>query len=107
MKLFLLVQVLLFPLTLAANASDCKVLCNSGTKRQLLQDLSTSVCPKASTLHPMPALFNSCIDGRKRGFDQCVSICLDGVHATDSFDGCKATKGNAAKPQMMQVRQLL
>ena len=58
---------------------------------------------KASNLSPIPKLFQSCVDGRKKGFDQCVYICLNGSHATDSFDGCKASEGHSARTNMMQV----
>ena len=105
MKLLVVIaQALLLPiLALAANANDCKASCQK-LRRELLQDVSSSLCRKASNLNPIPKLFQACIDGRKKGFDSnCISMCLDGVHAADSFAGCKATKGNAAKPNMLQV----
>jgi hypothetical protein len=86
----------------AANVSDCKANCQK-IRRELLNDVSSSVCKKASNIAPIPKLFQSCIDGRKRGFEQCVSYCLSGEPTVDSFDGCKASKGNAARPNMMQA----
>jgi hypothetical protein len=103
MKLLSILALLLPTAALAANANDCKVSCQK-LRRELLQDVSSSVCRKASNLNPIPKLFTACIDGRKKGFDSnCLSMCLYGVNAADSFAGCKATKGNAAKPNMLQV----
>jgi len=99
MKLIVIAQILLLPFLAAA---DCKVKCQK-IRGESLNDLSSSVCKKiASQAHTGP--FRSCIDGRKKGFDQCVSICLTGTHAADSYEGCKASKGNAARRNMMQVR---
>lgn len=105
MKLLILALALFSSLVLSAYAGDCKAKCTN-MKNELLRDISSSVCKKASSLSPIPQLFKSCIDGRKKGFDQCVSICLDGVHASDSFDGCKATKGNAARANLMQASKV-
>eukprot|EP00956_Cyclotella_meneghiniana_P007163 scaffold9735_cov66-Cyclotella_meneghiniana.AAC.3 len=97
MKLIVIAQILLLPFLAAA---DCKVKCQK-IRGESLNDLSSSVCKKiASQAHTGP--FRSCIDGRKKGFDQCVSICLTGTHAADSYEGCKASKGNAARRNMMQ-----
>ena len=99
MKLLVIAQILLLPFLALA---DCKVKCQK-IRNENLNDLSSSVCKKvASQAHKGP--FRSCIDGRKKGFDQCVSICLTGMHAADSYEGCKASKGNAARRNMMQVR---
>ena len=86
----------------AIDPSNCKASCQS-IRSNSLNDISSSVCLKASNLSPIPKLFQSCIDGRKKGFDQCVYMCLNGSHATDSFDGCKASEGHSARTNMMQV----
>ncbi|KAL7522008.1 hypothetical protein ACHAWX_006700 [Stephanocyclus meneghinianus] len=101
----LIVQVLFLALgsqCMAKPAGDCKSTCQR-IRYKVLNDVSSSVCKKAAT--PIPKLFQACIEGRKAGFDQCVSLCSTGARASDSdsLEGCKKVmkKGNA-KPKITQ-----
>ncbi|KAL9180334.1 hypothetical protein ACHAXT_008304 [Thalassiosira profunda] len=81
----------------AAPASgDCKVLCEQA-RQGVLGDIGT--CKASLKLHPVPKLFNACIEGRKRGFDQaCLPICEEAELSVSSLEGCKMVQRTGAKP---------
>eukprot|EP00804_Cyclotella_cryptica_P000727 CCRYP_001003-RB/>CCRYP_001003-RB protein AED:0.29 eAED:0.29 QI:53/1/1/1/0.33/0.28/7/2832/211 len=103
----LIIQVLVLVLggpCVAKSVGDCKSSCQS-IRSKVLNDVSSSVCKKAANIAPIPQLFQACIEGRKKAFDQCVSMCSNGAQKSesDSFESCKKVMKNGnARPKITQ-----
>ena len=75
---------------------DCKAFCKE-TRQGMLADIGT--CKPALKQPPVPKLFNACVEGRKKAFDQaCIPICIKAEMSVSSFEGCKViAKKNGQK----------
>mmetsp|Transcript_28291 Transcript_28291/g.60746 ORF Transcript_28291/g.60746 Transcript_28291/m.60746 type:complete len:244 (+) Transcript_28291:903-1634(+) len=66
----------------------CKAFCKE-TRQGILADINS--CKPALKVPPVPKLFNACVEGRKKGFDQtCVPICTNAEMTVSSYEGCQA-----------------
>jgi hypothetical protein len=74
---------------------DCKSFCN-GVRKEVLAEKGS--CAAALKQSQGPNLFNACVEGRKKAFDQtCLPLCAKAKMSITSFDGCQAiarNKGN-------------
>ena len=75
--------------------ADCKAFCSS-VRQQALSAID--VCKPALKHHPVPKLFNACVEGRKRSFDQnCIPICTQAELSVTSYDACQSSSKHGAK----------
>ena len=75
--------------------ADCKSFCNSSRQQALS---AIDVCKPALKHHPVPKLFNACVEGRKRSFDQnCIPICTQAELSVTSYDACQSSSKHGAK----------
>ena len=99
MEMNLVIGLLLFVISTYASPSetigDCKSFCN-GVRKEVLAEKGS--CAAALKQSQGPNLFNTCVEGRKKAFDQtCLPLCAKAQMSITSFDGCQAiarNKGN-------------
>jgi hypothetical protein len=84
--------LLVVPCMSSTTIGECKLIC---------KEIRTDVlavkghCMPAMKQSPTPNLFNACVEGRKKAFDQaCIPICTNSEVAVTSFQGCHASVKN-------------
>lgn len=96
MKANLVIGLLLIVISTYASPSetigDCKSYCN-GVKKEVLAEKGS--CAAALKQSQGLNLFNACVEGRKKAFDQtCLPLCAKAKMSVTSFDGCQAIARN-------------
>lgn len=84
--------LLVVPCVSSTTIGECKLIC---------KEIRTDVlavkghCMPAMKQSPTPNLFNACVEGRKKAFDQaCNPICSKSEVSVTSFQGCQASVKN-------------
>jgi hypothetical protein len=87
-----LLLLFVLPSVSSTTLGECKLMC---------KEIRTDVlavkghCMPAMKQSPTPNLFNACIEGRKKAFDQaCIPICTKSEVTVTSFQGCQASVKN-------------
>lgn len=84
---------LLFVPSVSSTAlGECKLVC-----KEIRPDVLAvkGHCMPAMKQSPTPNLFNACVEGRKKAFDQaCTQICTKSEVSVTSFQGCQASVKN-------------
>lgn len=96
MKVYFVIALLLLVISTYASPletiGDCKSFCK-GIRNEVLAEKDS--CAAALKQSQGPNLFNACVEGRKKAFDQtCLPLCAKATMSVTSFDGCQAIARN-------------
>jgi hypothetical protein len=96
MKVYFVIALLLLVISTYASPletiGDCKSFCK-GIRNEVLAEKDS--CAAALKQSQGPNLFNACVEGRKKAFDQtCLPLCAKAKMSVTSFDGCQAIARN-------------
>ena len=87
-----LLLLFVLPSVSSTTLGECKLIC-----KEIRTDVLAMKghCMPAMKQSPTPNLFNACIEGRKKAFDQaCIPICTKSEVTVTSFQGCQASVKN-------------